>query len=219
MFKIEVLQEKPWYVHAAAFGCVALVLYLGFWYLVTSGTRAETSEVASKVEQLQRENAGAQIASQRLNEFKASFARAQADYEDLKALLPEQRELTMVLQNIQDRARGRLSVRRFTPKDDVQEDFYTGKPIEVEVSGTYNNVGQFFAQMASYQRIVSVTDFKFMKLDEKLVNDHREGKTVDAQFKLTAYYVSPEKIQPPKGKPGKTSKAAAKTEGAAPEAK
>lgn len=219
MFKIEVLQEKPWYVHAAAFGCVALVLYLGFWYLVTSGTRAETSEVASKVEQLQRENAGAQIASQRLNEFKASFARAQADYEDLKALLPEQRELTMVLQNIQDRARGRLSVRRFSPKDDVQEDFYTGKPIEVEVSGTYNNVGQFFAQMASYQRIVSVTDFKFMKLDEKLVNDHREGKTVDAQFKLTAYYVSPEKIQPPKGKPGKTSKAATKTEGAAPEAK
>jgi type IV pilus assembly protein PilO len=219
MFKIEVLQEKPWYVHAAAFGCVALVLYLGFWYLVTSGTRAETSEVALKVEQLQRENAGAQIASQRLNEFKASFARAQADYEDLKALLPEQRELTMVLQNIQDRARGRLSVRRFTPKDDVQEDFYTGKPIEVEVSGTYNNVGQFFAQMASYQRIVSVTDFKFTKLDEKLANDHREGKTVDAQFKLTAYYVSPEKLQPPKGKPAKPAKPDAKAEEAAPPTK
>ena len=210
MFKIEVLQEKPWYVHAAAFGVAAVVLYLAFWYLVTSGTRAETAEVSSKVEQLRRENAGAQIASQRLNEFKASFARAQADYEDLKALLPEQRELTMVLQNIQDRARGRLSVRRFTPKDDVQEDFYTGKPIEVEVSGTYNNVGQFFAQMASYQRIVSVTDFKFMKLDDKLANDLNAGKTVDAQFKLTAYYVSPEKLQQPNAKPA--AKSAAKPE-------
>lgn len=216
MFKIEVLQEKPWYVHAAAFGVAAVVLYLAFWYLVTSGTRAETAEVSAKVEQLQRENAGAQIASQRLNEFKASFARAQADYEDLKALLPEQRELTMVLQNIQDRAKGRLSVRRFSPKDDVQEDFYTGKPIEVEVSGTYNNVGQFFAQMASYQRIVSVTDFKFMKLDEKLANDLNSGKTVDAQFKLTAYYVSPEKLQQPNAKPAKP---AAKPEEAKPEAK
>ena len=217
MFKIEVLQEKPWYVHAAAFGVAAVVLYLAFWYLVTSGTRAETAEVSAKVEQLQRENAGAQIASQRLNEFKASFARAQADYEDLKALLPEQRELTMVLQNIQDRAKGRLSVRRFSPKDDVQEDFYTGKPIEVEVSGTYNNVGQFFAQMASYQRIVSVTDFKFMKLDEKLANDLNSGKTVDAQFKLTAYYVSPEKLQQPNAKPA--AKPAAKPEEAKPEAK
>ena len=215
MFKIEVLQEKPWYVHAAAFGCAALVLYLAFWYLVTSGTRAETAEVSAKVEQLRRDNAGALIASQRLNEFKASFARAQADYEDLKALLPEQRELTMVLQNIQDRAKGRLSVRRFTPKDDVQEDFYTGKPIEVEVSGTYNNVGQFFAQMASYQRIVSVTDFKFMKLDEKVSADSRAGKTVDAQFKLTAYYVSPEQLKPPAPK---AKKAEVKPE-AAPEAK
>jgi type IV pilus assembly protein PilO len=212
MFKIEVLQEKPWYVHVAAFGCAALVLYLAFWYLVTSGTRAETGEVREKVEQLQRDNAGAQIASQRLNEFKASFARAQADYEDLKALLPEQRELTMVLQNIQDRARGRLSVRRFTPKDDVQEDFYTGKPIEVEVSGTYNNVGQFFAQMASYQRIVSVTDFKFMKMDEKAAGDSKAGKTVDAQFKLTAYYVSPEKLQPPASKAKPAAPAAPKPE-------
>jgi len=217
MFKIEVLQEKPWYVHAAAFGCAALVLYLAFWYLVTSGTRAETGELRVKVEQLQRDNAGAQIASQRLNEFKASFARAQADYDDLKALLPEQRELTMVLQNIQDRARGRLSVRRFTPKDEVQEEFYTGKPIEVEVSGTYNNVGQFFAQMASYQRIVSVTDFKFMKLDDKLTLDSKAGKTVDAQFKLTAYYVSPEKLQPSAGK-AKPAKDAAKPDDAAPPA-
>jgi hypothetical protein len=70
--------------------------------------------------------------------------------------------------------------------------------------------------MASYQRIVSVTDFKFMKLDEKLANDLNAGKTVDAQFKLTAYYVSPEKLQPPNAK---QAKPAAKPEEAAPQAK
>ncbi|HWS56374.1 MAG TPA: type 4a pilus biogenesis protein PilO [Pyrinomonadaceae bacterium] len=193
MSKLEVLQEKPWYVQAALFGVVALLLFVGFWYFVTSGTRAATAEVEEEVATLKRANAGAQIAAQRLSEFQANYSRAQADYEDLKALLPERRELTMVLQNVQERARGRLSVVRFTPKDEVQQDFYTGKPVEVMVSGSYNNLGQFFAQMASYQRIVSITDFKITRLKD----DDKEGggRTVEAQFLLTAYYAPPERLQ------------------------
>ena len=201
MLKLDALQKKPWYLQMAAFGAVALLAYGAFWYFVTSGTRQETREVEEKVSQLQRANAGAQIASQRLSEFKATYARAQADYEDLKALLPEQRELTMVLQNVQDRARGRLTLRKFMPKEEVQQDFYTGKPVSVEVTGNYNSLGQFFAQMASYQRIVSITDFKVTKLKDKKSEGASDGQTVTAEFLVTAYYVSPEKLQPaPAGK-------------------
>jgi type IV pilus assembly protein PilO len=208
MLKLDALQEKPWYLHLAAFGAVALLVYGAFWYFVTSGTRAETREVEAKVEQLARANAGAVVASQRLNEFKANYERAKADYDDLKALLPEQRELTMVLQNVQERARGRLTIRKFTPKEEVQQDFYTGKPVSVVVTGNYNNIGQFFAQMASYQRIVSITDFKVTKLKAKQVaGQPSDGQTVTAEFLVTAYYVSPEKLQAPapekKGKPEK----------------
>lgn len=217
MLKLDALQEKPWYVHLAVFGGVALLVYGGFWYFVTSGKRAQTRKVEAEVEQLARANAGAVVASQRLNEFKANYERAKADYDDLKALLPEQRELTMVLQNVQDRVRGRLTLRKFLPKEEVQQDFYTGKPVSVVVTGNYNNIGQFFAQMASYQRIVSITDFKVTKLKEKKDGEKMDGQTVSAEFLVTAYYVSPEKLQPPpepekKGKPEKKSKKAAKEE-------
>ena len=195
MLKLDALQEKPWYVHLAAFGGVALLIYGVFYYFVTSGTRAETAEVEAQVVQLQSANAGAQIASQRLNEFKANYERAQADYEDLKALLPEQRELTTVLANVQDKAKGKLTLRKFTPKDDEQQDMYAAKPVEIEVNGTYNQIGQFFSQMASYQRIVSITDFKVSKLKDAMVKDKRDGKTVNAVFMLKAYYAAPEKLQ------------------------
>src|SRR5215213_779101 len=201
MFKLDALQEKPWYVQLAVFGGVALVLYGAFWYFVTSPTRAETREVEAKVEQLQRANAGAVVASQRLNEFKANYERARADYEDLKLLLPEQRELTMVLQNVQDRARGRLTLTKFTPQEEVQQDFYTGKPVQVAVTGNYNNLGQFFAQMASYQRIVSITDFKVTKLSQGKNADAKSSPTVAAEFLVTAYYVPPEKLQAPAPEP------------------
>src|SRR5215213_9003737 len=202
MFKLDALQEKPWYVQLAVFGGVALVLYGAFWYFVTSGTRTETREIEAKVESLRRANAGAVVASQRLNEFKANYERAKADYEDLKLLLPEQRELTMVLQNVQDRARGRLTLTKFSPQEEVQQDFYTGKPVQVEVTGTYNSLGQFFAQMASYQRIVSITDFKVTKLrGDKVSGDAKPNQNVSAEFLVTAYYVSPEKLQAPPPEP------------------
>ena len=204
MLKLDALQEKPWYIQFAALGGVALLIYGVFYYFVTSGTRAETADTMAQVEQLQSANAGAQIASQRLNEFKANYARAQADYEDLKALLPEQRELTTVLANVQDRAKGKLTLRKFTPKDDEQQDMYAAKPVEIEVTGTYNQIGQFFSQMASYQRIVSITDFKVSKLKDTLLKDKKDGKTVNAVFTLKAYYVAPEKLQPAPGQPAPT---------------
>ena len=195
MSRLEQLTPQSWYVRLALMLAVAALVYGGFWYFVTSSVRAETKEVQAQVDQLLATNAKAQIASQRLSEFKAAYARAQADYEDLKALLPEQRELTNVLQGIEDRARNRLSVTRFTPKEDFQQDFFSGKPIEIEVYSSYDNLGAFFSQIAAYQRIVSITDFKLTRIDDKKDDLKTQGQTVSAQFLLTAYYSPTDKPQ------------------------
>jgi type IV pilus assembly protein PilO len=184
------LSDQPWYVHAALFGAVALVIYGGFWFAFTRSVRAKAAEDEAEVARLRSANAKAQAASQRISEVRVAYSRVQADYAELVSLLPEQRELTNVLAGLQDRTKGGLSVRRFTPKDDYLEDFYAAKPIEVEVSGTYNKLGDFFAQMAAYQRIVSITDFRIMQAPAQ-----HGGTTVEGQFLLTAYYVSNEQLQ------------------------
>lgn len=189
--KIGNLQTLPWYVRLAIFGGVALSLYAGFWYFVTRGTRNETKELNAKIAELLPRNAQAQIAQQRLNEFRKIYQARQEEYAELKALLPEQRELTVVLQGVQDRAHNAsLSLRKFTPKDDVQQDFYSGKNIQVGVTSSFSNLRSFFDQMAHYQRIVSITNFEISQMDKQ-----QPGKTVDASFDMTAYYVSAEKLQ------------------------
>lgn len=210
--KIGNIQELPWYLRLAIFGGVALAVYAGFWYFVTSGTRTETQGLEAQVADLRAKNTQAQIAQQRLNEFRVSYRARQEEFEELKALLPEQRELTSVLQGVTDRARGsRLTMRRFSPRDDVQQDYYSGKPIEVEVTSTFANLRGFFEQMARYQRIVSITDFKINRISEQ---DQGSGRTIDAQFLMTAYYVAQEKLQKSGAVPAAAAPGAAPAAGA-----
>lgn len=181
----------PWYLRLGIFAVLAVSVYAGFWYFVTSGTRKETKGLQEQISVLQKANAEAQIASQRLNEFRTAYKNKQEELEELRALLPEQRELTKVLEGIQDRAHTTgLSLRKFTPKDDVQQDFYSGKRIEVSVQSSFSGLRAFFDQMAHYQRIVSITNFELKQMDKQAAS-----KTVEARFDLTAYYVSSEKLQ------------------------
>jgi Tfp pilus assembly protein PilO len=189
--KLGKLPTLPWYLRLVAFLFVGGLMYAGFWYFVTSGTRAETKTMEDEIAQLRPRNAQLQIVSQNLNNFKATYKAREEEYAELKALLPEQRELTMVLQGIQDRARSNgLVLSRFNPKDDIQQDNYSGKKIEVSVVSGFAGLRAFFEQLAHYQRIVSITNFELKQLEKQSLT-----KTVDARFDLTAYYVSSERLQ------------------------
>ena len=189
--KIGNLHEMPWYFRLAIFGGVAVALYAGFWYFMTKGMHEEVETLRTEVAALKQKNAGAQIDSQRLANFKSLYQTKQQEYDDLKALLPEQRELTNVLQGIQDRAHNaRLVLKSFAPKDDFTEDFYNGKKISVGVTSSFASLREFFELMARYQRIVSISNFEIKQLDKQ-----SQGKTIGATFDLTAYYVSAESLQ------------------------
>ena len=189
--KLGKLPALPWYLRLVAFLAIGGVLYAGFWYTVTSGTRKETKAMEDEIAQLRPRNAQAAIVQQNLNNFKAAYKAREEEFAELKALLPEQRELTMVLQGIQDRAKNNgLILTRFSPKEDMQEDNYSGKKIEVSVVSGFGGLRAFFDQLAHYQRIVSITNFELKQLDKQSLT-----KTVDAKFDLTAYYVSSERLQ------------------------
>lgn len=218
------LKSLTWYWQLLVLIGVGSLFYLSVWYFATSGMREEVRKLNDEVAQLQAKNQAAQIATQRINEFRSLYASKEQEYDELKVLLPEQREITNVLQGLQDTARGsRLIVSRFSPRDDEEKDFILSKPVEVEVDSNFANLRSFFDKMAKLQRIVSITDFSLKQLDKQ-----SSVKTLHAQFLLTAFYASPEDLNnlsnPPKmgpdGKPlptngaqpaGQNSKTAVKT--------
>ena len=197
---IEKIKNLKWHLQLVILVSIAAFVYLGVWYFVTSDTRAKTAELSDQIAQLQTKNEAASIATQRINEFRTQFATKTQEYDELKVLLPEQREITNVLQGMQDSAKdSRLIVMRFSPRDDTQVDAIMSKPVEVEVDSNFTNLRAFFDKIAKLPRIVSVTDFKLNQLDKQ-----SPEKTLHAQFLLTAYYAGPENLapKPAPGQPG-----------------
>lgn len=205
---LEKIKNLKWHFQLIILVSIAAMLYMGVWYFVTSETRSEVTALNDQVSALQAKNEAARVATQRINEFRALYASKAEEYEELKVLLPEQREITNVLQGLQDTANGsRMVVMRFSPRDDTQQDSIMAKPVEVEVDSNFTNLRNFFEAMAKLPRIVSITDFKINQLEKQT-----EAKTLHAQFLLTAYYAAPTDLNAkpaPPGVPGQPAPAGA----------
>lgn len=193
-----------WYMQLLIMVGMASLLYFGVYYFVTSDMHAEVQKVNDQVAQLKAQNEAARVATQRINEFRTLYASKEVEYDELKVLLPEQREITNVLSGLQDTAReSKMIVQRFSPQEDTQEESMMAKPVQIEVDSNFNNLRVFFERMAKLQRIVSITDFKIHQSDQQTAN-----KTLYAQFTLKAYYATPEDLAQPQtpttapGQPG-----------------
>lgn len=204
---IEKIKNLQWHLQLLILVGVGALLYAGVWYFYTSDIRTQTATIVEQVDQLKAKNEAARIATQRIAEFRQQYASKTEEYEELKVLLPEQREITNVLQSLQDSAGdSRLIVMRFSPRDDAQQEMIMAKPVEVEVDANFANLRSFFDKVAKLPRIVSVTDFKLNQLERQSAD-----KTLHAQFLLTAYYAAPENLapKPAPGQPGASAPAPA----------
>ena len=199
---LDKIKNLQWHFQLLLLVGIASLLYTSVWYFFTSVTREQVRVKNEEVATLQAKNEAARVATQRINEFRALYASKSVEYEELKVLLPEQREITNVLQGLQDNARdSKMIVMRFSPRDDTQQDVIMAKPVEIEVDSNFANLRAFYDKMAQLPRIVSISDFKINQLDKQTA-----VKTLHATFLLTAYYADPQAMAkaaaPKPGAPG-----------------
>lgn len=198
---------------------VMLVLAAGIWYafdyFVLTSTKAETTELIQRREDLRSSNVQAATVESRLPEFKAKFEQLKAEYEQTKELLPENVELSRALESLQITARNNnLVVTAFSPTDkdgkgDVQKDFYRLKQIAVNLTGSYPNLKNFFRDIAELKRVVNITNLSISAL-----NEQREGQTLAANFILSALYAEKQDVDNLKPLPPPKAENAPATPGA-----
>lgn len=181
-----------WYYQMGLFLILVVLLIWAVDAMLFSEKRAETARTREQIENLKRSNSNGNIIKQNLAATEQALKEKQAEIEKLRDLLPDQVEISRVYDSIKDYMREeKLDLGKFAEDSAMPADYYTAQPILVDLSGPYDNLGRFFSRLGFYSRIVSVTDVEIKRADEK---QQIMGRTVNASFKITAYFISPENL-------------------------
>lgn len=147
-----------WAYMGACVIVVALILGLGTWYFVLPKT--DTLAQAQKEEQsLRDEFERKQKKVANLDAYKKQLAEMQETFGTLLRQLPSETEVPKLLNDIsQTRQASGLEEELFKPKPEVRRDFYAVLPNDLQVVGTYHELGTFVSGVAALPRIVTLDD-------------------------------------------------------------
>ena len=182
-----------WYYQMGVLLLLSGLLIFAADYLLYSDKRAETVKIDEKVQALKAKNAQGSIIRQNLAATEQTLKEKREEIDRLRDLLPDQVEISRVYDNIKDFLREqKLELKRFVHMKTVSADFYTAQPIQIEVTGSYDSLGQFFSRLGFYSRIVSVTEVEIKQAED---NAQEVGRSINGSFVVTAYYIAPENLE------------------------
>ena len=185
--------RMAWYWQMGVLLLLSGLLIFAADYLLYSDKRAETAKIEDKVQQLKAKNAQGSIIRQNLAATEQTLIEKREEIDRLRDLLPDQVEISRVYDNIKDFLREqRLELKRFVHMKSSTADFYTAQPIQIEVTGSYDSLGQFFSRLGFYSRIVSVTDVEIKQAED---GGQEVGRSINGSFVVTAYYIAPENLE------------------------
>jgi type IV pilus assembly protein PilO len=140
----------------------ALVLPLAlFYFLVYSPNQQEVAKLMGSKATLEREVAKLKTTASKIKEHQASIAETEARFKIASVLIPDQKEIPALLTNISSLATNSgLEVVSFKPRPEAVRDFYSEIPVDIQVKGSYHNLGFFLYQVSKLPRIVTVSNIK-----------------------------------------------------------
>ncbi len=139
-------------------GLLVATLAAFWWFDWQELTDTLTQREAEEV-QLRESWVGKKRQAVNLEEHKRQLAEIDRQFGALLKQLPNRAEMDSLLSDINQAGLGRgLQFELFKPGADVIKDFYAEMPIDIRVTGTYHDLGEFASDVARMPRIVTLND-------------------------------------------------------------
>jgi type IV pilus assembly protein PilO len=201
------LNKLPWYGQLGAFVVLSLAGTGAFWNWYAKPVQATIDTRQVELKKLQAEIAKGQATARRLPEFRAQVAELEGQLERLRAVLPEEKDVADLLRRIQGMAtQSNLAIRAFTPKPVATREMHAEWPIELQLEGTYHNLGTFLERVSKFPRIINVSGINI-----EARQPQSPAATVTAECTATTFVlIDPATAGATKGKGAKRPAPAAK---------
>jgi type IV pilus assembly protein PilO len=193
------LTKLPWYAQVGAFVALAVAGCGMFFYYYEMPVRADMGMRQAQLISLRADITKGLTTARKLPEFRSLVADLEGRLQNLKAVLPEEKDAADLLRRMQTVAtQSNLEIKGFKPSPTVMKQLHAEWPIALQLEGTYHNLAIFFDRVGKFTRIVNITG-----LDVKAKDKPEPNSTITATCVATTFVLLDKPNNPPKvNKPG-----------------
>ena len=192
------LTKLPWYAQIGAFVALALGANGAFYYYVEMPMRADMGGRHSQLRALRDDITKGLNTAKQLPAFRAQVTELEGRLDNLKAVLPEEKDAADLLRRMQTVAtQSNLEIKGFKPSPTVTKQLHAEWPITLELQGTYHNLAIFFDRVGKFTRIVNITG-----VDIAARANPDPNTTINAKCVATTFVLLDKPTPPKPGAPG-----------------
>ena len=157
-FQLKDIVKLKWYYQVLIVAGVCGGLLAGFWYQYLTPINDDIQNRMKTLTDLQGVIAKSLQQQKQLAQIKKEAQDLQAKLDMLKTVLPLEKETDQIFRSVQQQATtSALRILRVAPRPLIDHEVYTEWPIDMEVTGTFHNVGLFLDKIRQLPRIVNIT--------------------------------------------------------------
>ncbi len=146
------------------FAATILVLGAAFYFLVYKDQMQRAQKLATSVGEQEKKLATLKQAVARVEALQKEIAEAEAEFQRLLSLLPDQKELPGLLESVSKLGtQVGLENILFQPQPEQPREFYAAIPVRLDLIGTYHELGVFFDQVSKLDRILKVENLSLTR--------------------------------------------------------
>jgi type IV pilus assembly protein PilO len=196
-----------WKVQLAVFVVLALGIGGAFYYFYEMPQQVQLSARQNELDTINGRVEKARSTARELAEFRRQAAEKKAELDSLRPKLPDEKDAADLLRRVNTLAlESNLRVTAFRPQATTTKDLHVEWPIELELEGTYHNLGIFLDKVSKVPRIINVSG-----LDLQNKQRPEPNASIDVTCTATTFVLLETPATPP-AKKGAAAKTPAKTE-------
>ncbi len=179
------MRNLPWYGYII----ITLLIFGLFYLFYYKPKNEELNSLRRERISLERDIRKAKAQKKQLDKLKAELKDLNMKLEELSQIIPEKKEIDAILRRIQQLASdSRLTIIKFAPKGETEQEYYLEWPISMKLNGNYHNLGIFFDHLSRFSRLFNVENITISAL-----RNQTETNTITVDC-IAKTYIFKEKI-------------------------
>ena len=145
---------------------LVLAYVLGY-FLVFKGWYQQITAFESQIQKVEADIQKGRMLQMRVNEFNRQINDLKEQLGKLKEIMPTKSEAGKFYSNLNLLANeSQVYIQSIKAANRIPTDVYTELPYNLDLKARYHDIGQFFASLANFPKIINVRDLNMASLDK-----------------------------------------------------